>query len=242
MLLRLQNTIDSMHAQTMHQERTANNLANANTVGFRRERVFTEVLNERLTHERVPVSDRMLGQAADSRLGNFEKTNGPVDLALANPDAFFEVLDEATGALRYTRAGNFQVDNDGNVRTQEGFSLQTEGGGTLQIPPGTGRISMGPDGSILFDEVESGRLRLVSFPNPAQLQRANGATFLPGDQPPLEAENPGLKQGYIERSNVNPITEMTEMIQHFRIFEAQQKAIHTLDAVIGQVTSRTGRF
>lgn len=242
MLLRLQNTIDSMHAQTLHQERTANNLANANTVGFRRERVFTEVLNERLTHERVPVSDRTLGQVADAQLGNFEKTDNPTHFALANPDVYFEVLDEATGAIRYTRAGNFQVDNDGNLRTQNGLAVQTEGGGTLQVPPGTGRISVGADGSISFDDAESGRLRLVSFPNPALLQRVDGAAFVPGDQAPVEAENPGVKQGFIERSNVNPITEMTEMIQHFRIFEAQQKAIHTIDAVIGQVTSRTGRF
>jgi flagellar basal-body rod protein FlgF len=239
MLLRLQNAFASMTRLGGEQERTANNLANANTVGYRRDRTFVAALNERLDIEGAPRTDRMTIQFADDRLGAIEATGNPLDAALKS-EGFF-VVREANGAERYTRAGRFVADGDGIIRDPQGREVVGVDG-PLVIPPLGGPITITGDGVIRAGQERVGQLRIVAFDDPRSLQRAEGATFLAEAGLASNLDDPQVLQGHLESSNVDVIAEMTEMIQHFRLFESQQKALQTTDGVLGAITRDLGRF
>jgi flagellar basal-body rod protein FlgF/flagellar basal-body rod protein FlgG len=238
MLLRLRNAAASMSEMNRQQERTANNLANANTVGFRRDRTFTEALRNRVDPEGNPTSARALTQWADPLVGTLEATGNPLDVALEG-EGFFVVADEG-GATRYTRAGRFAPAADGTLVTPEGFTVQGADG-PIQLPAGGGEVAINRDGEVRVDGRAVGTLRTVAFPPDAPLERLDGASFVTDAAPePLAA--PAVLQGSVEMSNVNPLTEMSEMITHFRLFESQQKMIQTTDQALGAVTRDLGKF
>lgn len=240
MLLRLQNASASMTEMARHQERLANNLANANTTGFKRDRVFVEALNERLDAEGAPRSDRNNVQWADLEQGALERTGNPLDVALGG-DSFLNVTD-AQGNELYTRAGRLVVGPDQTLQTPNGLTVQGEGG-PITIPPNAQDITITSAGQIQADGRQLGRLRVVRFEDPAQLERRAGATFAAADgAEPLEVEQPQVLQGHLEESNVNPVQAMTDMIEHFRMFESQQKMIRSADQLLGQVARDLGRF
>lgn len=239
MLLRLRNAVASMHQTNQHQERTASNLANANTIGYRRDRLFSTALNERLDLEAAPTSDRLTEQVADTAHGQLEETGNPLDVALRG-EGFFAVED-AAGQARYTRAGRFQTDAEGMLRTPGGLAV-LGADGPVQLPLTAGTVEIDDQGRIAVDGQPAGRLRVVTFADPARLERLDGATFAAAGQQPEDAEQPGVVQGAVERANVNPVREMTEMIAQFRLFESQQKQIQTVDALLGRLSSETGKF
>jgi flagellar basal-body rod protein FlgF/flagellar basal-body rod protein FlgG len=240
MLLRLQNSVTSMNALVRQQERVANNLANANTVGYKRDRAFTEALDEHLDEEGAPRSERLTQHMTTLEQGALEQTGNPLDIALGS-EGFFVLLDEATGSERYTRAGRFTVGDDGLLRTLQGQPiLGTDG--PIKVPAGGGALEISQSGEIHHNKQPLGKLKIVTFDDPAQLQRLDGAAFAAPGNPPQAAPHPIIKQGFVEGSNVNPIKEMTEMITHFRTFEAQQKLIQTTDQILGLVTRDLGKF
>ncbi len=239
MLQRLQNAFASMDQMVRNQERTANNLANVETAGYKRDRVFIEALNERLDNEGAPRTDRLPTQFADLTEGDLDRTDNPLDVALTGP-GFFVVEDEASGEMRYTRDGRFVQDNEGMIRSTDGALLHTENG-PLVMPPDASSIEISQDGLVRVNGEESGRIRVVDFNDPMDLERREGATFVT-DQQPVELEQPAMQQGFIEGSNVNALHEMTEMMSHFRLFESQQKAMQTTDQILGQLVRDTGRF
>jgi flagellar basal-body rod protein FlgF len=239
MLIRLQNAFSSMTRLGQEQERTANNLANANTVGYRRDRTFVQALNERLDIEGAPQSERMTIQFADDMLGPIESTGNPLDVALQS-EGFF-VVREDNGAERFTRAGRFVADAEGVIRDPQGREVAGTNG-RLALPPMGGEITINHSGEIRSGNVLVGSLRIVTFDDPRALQRAEGATFIADGQAPRDVQNPNVIQGHLESSNVDVIAEMTEMIQHFRLFESQQKALQTTDSVLGAITRDLGRF
>ena len=240
MLIRLQNSFASMTQMVREQERTSNNLANAGTLGYKRDRTFTEALNERLDAEAAPRSDRFARQWADLEQGAVEKTGNPLDLAL-NGGGFFVVRDEATGAERYTRAGRFLLDEGGTLRTPAGLAVEGESG-PIQVPPTSGPVEISETGEVRAGRETVGRLRVVDFENPMQLQRLDGSMFVANGARPADAEGVAVMQGYVETSNVDPIGEMTDMITQFRLFESQQKALHTTDQVLGAITRDLAKF
>ncbi len=240
MLLRLQNASASMTEMARHQERLANNLANANTAGFKRDRVFIEALNEQLDAEGAPRSDRNPVQWADLEQGPLERTGNPLDVALGG-NGFLNVTDNDGNEL-YTRAGRLVVGPDQTLQTPSGLTVQGEGG-PIQMPPDAQEISIASSGQIRADGRPLGRLRVVRFEDPTQLERRAGATFAAAEGAvPEEVEQPQVLQGHIEESNVNPVEAMTDMIEHFRMFESQQKMIRSSDQLLGQVARDLGRF
>jgi len=241
MLLRLQNAAASMSEMQRHQDRVANNLANADTVGYKRDRLFTEALNERLDAEGAPRSDRRVTQGSDWAAGTLEETGNPLDVALGG-EGFFVTQDAATGADRYTRAGHFVLDNEGTLRTPTGDAVQGEGG-PIQIPVDAGgAIEISKSGEIAVDGERIDTLRVVRFENREQLQRTDGAAFLADGAAPQEVDAPRVQQGVVETSNVNAVAEMTDMIKHFRLFESQQKALRTTDGVLSRATRDLGQM
>ena len=108
MLLRLENAFNAMTSGMRQVERVANNLANANTIGYRQDRMFTEVLREQIDDEGSPVSTRRLDQWVDASPGSYEWTENPLDVGIKS-DGFFVVEDPKTGQELYTRGGRFTL-------------------------------------------------------------------------------------------------------------------------------------
>lgn len=230
-----------MSEMQRHQERVANNLANANTVGYKRDRLFASALNERLDVEGAPRSDRRFEQGHDRSTGAFEETGNPLDVAL-DDEGFFVTQNEATGAQRFTKAGHFVVDNEGTLRTSGGLQVMGEGG-PIQLPIDSGgAVEISKSGVIRVGEQRVGTLRVVTFEDPQQLRRAEGAAFAADGATPTEVETPTVRQGFVETSNVNPVTEMTDMIEHFRLFESQQKALRSADSMLSRATRDLGQL
>lgn len=239
MLLRLQNAASSMAALAQSQERLANNLANANTAGYKRDRIFVEALNERLDAERAPRSDRRMTQWSDGEQGRLESTGNPLDVALSG-DGFFVVNDE-DGAERYTRAGHFVIGPDRTLRTPTGLEVQGDAG-PIQLPEDAANIVIARDGQIEAGGQQLGRLRVVNVDDPMQLERLDGATFAAEGMEVTEVDDPTVLQGHVEMSNVNPVDAMTDMISNFRLFESQQRMMRTSDELLGRITRDLGRF
>lgn len=240
MLLRLQNAFRSMTSMTREQERIANNLANANTIGFKHDRTFTTALDEYLDAEGGPQSVRETQQWASLEAGALESTGNPLDVAIGG-EGFFVLSDDAAGATRYTRAGRFTADGQGMLRDPHGYQVEGDGG-PIQLPRDVGEISIHDDGTIQADGQDIGRLQIVRFEDPRGLQRLEGAAFSAEGLEPIRVENPEVRQGFLESSNVDPLSEMSDMITHFRLFESQQKMLQTQDQILGHVTRELGKF
>jgi flagellar basal body rod protein FlgG len=239
MLHRLRNAAASMGELAHRQDRVANNLANANTVGFQRDRAFGRALDERLDFERTPQSIRVAGQWADQTLGALQETGNPLDLALTG-DGFFAVQTPA-GETRYTRAGEFLMDADGTVRSAQGNTLLDTEGQPLVLPPTGGDIAVMTSGEVRVGRTAVGRIQIVAFEDPAAMTRVDAATFTADGlaQRPPETD---VRQGFLESSNVNAVTEMADLITHVRLFETQQKSLRTTDEVLAGVTRDLGAF
>ena len=237
MLLRLRNAAASMAELTQRQDRTANNLANANTVGYRRDRSFTEVLAAEIDAEGAPQSDRQTLGWADLAPGTLEQTGNPLDVALGG-EGFF-VVEGPDGAPRFTRAGRFVTDAEGTLRTGSGLAVRGADG-PIQIPPG-GPIEINQAGEITVGGQPAGALQVVTFDDPGTLRRLDETSFT-STAGPVAVEAPVVHQGAVEGSNVDPIREMADMIAHVRLYEAQQKVIQTTDGILGQVTRDLGSF
>jgi flagellar basal-body rod protein FlgF len=241
MLLRLENAAAAMNALQHDQERVANNLANANTTGFKRDRFFTEALNERMDAENAPRSDRRLRQANDMSAGALKQTGNPLDVALGG-DGFFETQPEGGNESHYTRAGHFVVGQEGTLRTPNGKQVMGEGG-AIQIPvDAEEEINIAKDGTMTAGDREIGTLKVVTVDDPAQLERRQGASFLAGDAAPEPMEDPIVLQGKVEMSNVSPIEEMTDMIETSRQYEAQQRSLQTTNDVLSRATQDLGQL
>jgi flagellar basal-body rod protein FlgF/flagellar basal-body rod protein FlgG len=149
---------------------------------------------------------------------------------------------EGGNARHYTRAGHFVVGSEGTLRTPGGKAVLGEGGG-IQVPvEAEGKVNIAKDGTITMGDTQVGRLRVVQFNNPEQMERTQGAAFVANGATPETMEDPTVLQGKVETSNVSPIAEMTDMIETSRHYDAQQKAIRTTNEVLSRATQDLGRL
>jgi len=221
---------------------TANNLANVNTTGFKRETMaFRDVfirlgqgisdpisaINEKSL---LPVPDEMAQVRIaltniDFSQGSARETGNPLDAALQG-EGFFKV--RTLEGDFYTRNGNFRLTPDGELVTGQGFPVLVDGGPVNLAP--NARIVIGPQGDIQADGEPVGNLDLVTFEDLQMLEKLGQNMFRirPGveaaEQP---ADNVIVAQGYLEAANVEVVGEMVNMIEAQRSFEAYQKVMHT---------------
>ena len=204
----------------------ANNIANLNTTGYKADgSVFEEYLSSNaradLTGTRVSfVRDR--GMWHNMSQGAAERTGSPLDVAIDGPG--FLVVQTPQGD-RYTRNGSMQINAAGQLVTSDGYAVLGDGG-PITLQPNDRQIQISRDGTLSVREGTSnvdsarGKIRLVTFANPQQLQKDGNGTFNPigGAQPqPAEATS-GLIQGSIEKSNVRGVVEMSRMIEITRAY------------------------
>jgi flagellar basal-body rod protein FlgF len=216
----------------------ANNIANLSTAGFRRESViFAEMLAG------VPEAPGTLAMTAarvrrtDTGQGGLRLTGGTLDLALEGP-GFFRVATPA--GERLTRAGAFALSPEGDLVTLDGHPVLDAGGAPVFVPPGAAKISIAADGTLDADGTPTGQIGIVEVADPASLVREGGLLFVPAEEP-LPAAATRLVQGALEEANVEPVVEMTRMIEIQRAYELGQGFLDREDDRIRAVIRSLGQ-
>jgi len=217
----------------------ANNVANMSTTGFRREGVvFTEMLAA------VPNEGNGLAMAAarvrfsDPSQGAVKQTGSPMDLAIQGHGYFMVETPEGN---RLTRAGAFALNTEGEMVNPDGYRLLDVGGAPIFIPPDAAVVSVAQDGTVSADGNPLAQVGLFEVEDENAMTRQFGTLFNPGEAEPLAMENAVVLQGFIEGSNVNPVTEMARMIEVQRTYEMGMKFLENEHERIKNVTRTLGQ-
>ena len=206
-------------AQSNALDVTANNIANASTAGFHGDRItFKEALGKARSADSVSVGAG--ASRVDTQSGALQETNNPLDLAI-DGEGLFGV--ETPAGPRYTRSGNFKLDEARDIVTADGMKVRGEGGKPIAIPPNAQAISVGSDGTVSADGQVVGKLELVKFA-PNQLKREGGSLFAATGQP-AAGEAPKLHAGMLEGSNVNVVRGVVDLVKVSRTYESLMRVI-----------------
>ena len=198
----------------------ANNLANMNTAGYRADTMmFEEHLMPVARMNEQTGADKRLSYVLDSATymsfqeGAYQQSGNDLDVALSG-DGWLVV--ETPDGERFTRNGQLKLDAEGQLVTPSGFPVLGDGGPITIGPDETG-IEIAKDGTISTNQGTKDRLRVVQFENNAALSK-EGETLFASTQQPEPAENVRVLQGVVESSNVQPISELTRMIETVRAY------------------------
>jgi flagellar basal-body rod protein FlgF len=222
------------------QEVIANNISNASTSGFKKDSVFVRELSraegKRLSKKsdwQKPIVDQ---EYIDFRPGVFDFTDNPLDLAIEG-DGFF-TLQAEDGSTLLTRSGTFMVNSEGYLTYPGGYLLTSEGG---PIQVGDGKVTVGKNGEVEVDGQSVGRITPMTVGNVEELQKVGRSLFaVPEGVELLPSEQPTIRQGYLETSNVDIVGEMVDMIISYRAYEANAKAIQSQDNSLEHLFNRVG--
>jgi flagellar basal body rod protein FlgG len=222
------NTARSLSYYTKLQEVTANNIANANTDGFKADRLAAHQLPGE--EHAVPV------QRIDLEPGHLRDTGRPLDLAIEGPGFFVVQTDRGE---RWTRAGSLQLDGAGRLVDASGNPVLGVGG-PLVLQGAT--VEVKGDGEVFVDDAYAGTLRVETTENPDALLKEGMGRFVPdATRRPVEPDALRLRQGAIEEPNVDPLLSMVDLITIQRAYQASMDALRALDGALGTVTNEVGR-
>lgn len=245
MLDRLKHPMNALRGISRSQEVIANNLANINTVGFRKDRLFFHALDDKMSsNELKQIQPKQIIQLGE---GTYEESGNTWDFALAGK-GFFQV--ENNGQYLLTRNGRFQLDQDGYLTDSNGAYVQGNAG-RIHLPEllqfedeyEEVIIDVASDGTIHMNDQVLDRIAVVGVNDPNGLERRGNSYFAAmGTGGIFRDETTTMSQGFVESGNVNTLEEMTQMMTNLQLFESQQKAFKTTDEILQQVTTRLGRF
>ncbi len=260
MIRALYSAASGMNAQQLNVDNIANNLANANTAGFKMRRTeFQDLVYQNMVtpgtqsgaQSTVPVGLQigMGARPASNEIiltqGNLTQTENPLDLAIQGK-GFFQIR-QADGTIAYTRDGSFQLDKQGNLVNSSGLMVEPQ----ITIPAQALSVTVGADGTVSYTmpgqsaAQTAGQLQLATFQNPAGMSSIGGNLFTATDasgQPivntPGSSDGIGtLMQGYQEQSNVNVVEEFINLIQSQRAYEANSKVVKAADEMYQQINN-----
>ncbi|MDA8163405.1 MAG: flagellar basal-body rod protein FlgF [Desulfobacteraceae bacterium] len=235
--LGLVQSLETMRLQTEKLNQISNNLANTDTPGYKKDIVaFQEMLT------RAADGGQRIGRgikiATDFQPEQMEETGNPLHVAIAG-DGFFRI--QTPQGIRYTRDGNFTLSADNQLVTQDGNQVLGEGG-PIQLGPGT--VTIDAQGGIHMGDQTVAKLAIVSFANKQALEKEGKNLLRLKDQGTSE-EPPAsfsVRQGYLETSGVEPMSEMIAMIELSRSSESEQKMIHAIDSLDGMAVGQVGKL
>ncbi|MEH7387119.1 flagellar hook-basal body protein [Bacillus sp. JJ1521] len=267
-----------MLAQQRRTEMLSNNIANANTPGYKVDqgslRAFPEMLMQRLEGVQSPAKNGGNLRTASTigglntgvymqemiplfKQGDIRETGLATDVALVNgnlpinaetnkPGSLFFTVQNANGDVRYTRNGNFTVDPEGYLTTNEGFYVLDGNGNRIALE--NDQFDVAADGILLVNGQTGSRLGIAFSENPLNLIKEGNGLYRTNDgaELPNAAVNPEvsytLKQGFLEGSNVDVTQAMTEMMTAYRTFEANQKVLQAYDKSMDKAVNEIGRL
>ncbi|WGM31809.1 flagellar basal-body rod protein FlgF [Brevundimonas sp. NIBR11] len=221
----------------------ANNIANADTTGFKVEQLLlgTEV-GSRARNDAVRpgvsfVLDKGVGR--DFAQGSLQQTGRDLDFAIDGEGVFFKVQDGAGEA--YTRDGAFTISPEGELTTKAGNPVLGDGG-PIVIDPAQGPITVADDGNISQNGVTIAQLALARFDNLAVLSKEGDGLYRnSSNATPIDAAGAQVRQGMLEGSNVNPLVEITQLIEISRAYERATKMIENVQDLSRRSVERLGR-
>ena len=249
-----------MNAQQLNVDNIANNIANANTNGFKTRRAqFQDLMYQNLiqpgsaagqqtvvpTGLQLGLGTRSVSNEVIFTQGDFSQTNNPLDVVIQG-NGFFQIR-RPTGDLAYTKSGSFHLNNIGQVVTANGDPLEPP----ITIPQAALTVSIGGDGTVSYNQPgqtasqQAGQIQLAGFANPSGLNSIGNSLFLPTDASgdpitgaPGGQEGMGsLLQGYVEQSNVSVVNEFINLIVSQRAYEANSKVVKAADDMYQQVNN-----
>jgi flagellar basal-body rod protein FlgF len=211
-------------------ETVANNLANANTTGFRAEKLlFAQYLTPKAGNPGIggDGAQKMafvegIGTFRDTRPGQAVKTEAPLDMMI-NGNAYF-VVDTPVGQ-RFTRDGNFRLDNTGRIVNAEGFALLDQNNQPIRLNPNETNIEVTKQGEVIGGTARVGRIRLVTFADEQALTRLGGGLYASTQDPVPADPRAEIHQGMLEGSNVVSVNELTQMLDIVRRYESAQRIL-----------------
>ena len=221
----------------------ANNLANLSTPAFKRETVQFEqyvvpvagtgaegggTVNVSLVLDK--------GVVRDVSEGRLEQTGGSFDVAIGGRGYFVVQTPEGE---RYTRNGHFKLDEQSRVVTDEGYQLQSDGG-PITLQPQDGELRIARDGTMSTDLQLLGKLRIVQFEDERALKKAGSSLYDADGQGPEAATNARIIQGMLERSNVQPVIEISHMIEVMRAYQASADLTKSGEDLMRQAIQKLG--
>jgi flagellar basal-body rod protein FlgF len=219
----------------------ANNIANINTTGFKGEQIlFEEYLMPVAKDRDFAWPDQPLSYTQDWATmhdlsgGAMVQTGNPLDVALQG-EGFLTVM--TPDGERWTKAGSLQINSDGTLVNLDGYPVLADGG-EIQFDPEETGITIASDGTIATAAGTKGRLQIVEFANPQELTREGDNLFAGGT--PLPATQTRVEQGFIERSNVSGVSEMTEMIRVSRSYQSLASLMQRQDEIRRSAIQRLG--
>ena len=255
----LYTAASGMNAQQANIDNIANNLANVNTVGFKKSRVdFEDLVYQQIKAAGTPTSSeaqaaiglesglgtRAVATVRNFQAGNLRSTSSPLDLAVEG-NGFFQIALPG-GETGYTRAGSLHVNGEGQIVTADGYQLQP----ALTVPANAQSLTISKDGIVSASvpgqqaPQQLGTIELAMFQNPAGLEARGGnvyvATSASGDPTTGVPGTDGMgtiAQGFLEESNVSVVEEMVQMILGQRAYEANSRVIRAADEMLQQVNN-----
>jgi len=250
MILRgMEAAANGMQALINQNDSTANNIANVNTNGYKRQNlVFQDIYDSNISEKNpltkevnnagaLSIGSQVQKIAYDFSQGNLESTENVFDLALEG-DGFFKVQSSSDGSFSYTRNGGFCLNNNGELVTKDGDYVMDKRGAHIKINTnGVGirsvnDIIIGKDGQIEIDspngKTTMQTIGVYDFSNKDDMVCVGGSKFKPqniGTNPELKAEKFTIEQGSLETSNANVINEMIKTVSTSRNYEALSKLV-----------------
>jgi len=245
----LYNATTGMVRELGHQDIIANNLANVNTIGYKRDVPISLEFNQWLRHyledpalvANVPpdaTNSPEIISGVDTSQGPIVQTGNPLDVALVGK-GFFVV--ETPQGTALTRQGNFRLDERGFLVTQDGYRVLADRGAAIQLGDARG-VKLDEHGNIYIEgmEVPIATLRIVDAPAGTALQKIGNGLFNANGVALVPAPNTLAKPGHLEQSNVNPIQEMVSMLIVFRNYEAAQRMAQAQDELTQKAIEEVG--
>ncbi|HEY2032322.1 MAG TPA: flagellar basal-body rod protein FlgF [Rhizomicrobium sp.] len=220
----------------------ANNIANINTPAFKRESMkFEEYIQQSQPAEGETgpqqisfVQDK--GTLRDLTQGALTHTGATFDLAISGKGYF--TIQTPNGDTRYTRNGHFTLDGNGQVVTEDGGVLQADGG-AVTVTNDDGDIHIAQDGTITGARGQLGKVKLVDFTNDAALKK-EGASLYSTDQQPNAVETPVMAQGSLEESNVQPVVEISHMLDVLRAYQTTASLTQSQEDLMRNAIDKLG--
>ena len=235
------------------QDVVSNNIANADTIGYKRDVAVTATFDAHLVRResdyygpdylqwdaRPPIGLTNFGVWVDTvstvhTTGALRETESPTDLAIVGEGYFMVQTPQGT---MYSRDGELAITPEGYLTDNRGHYIVGETG---PIQLALGEFAVSPDGSIYQEGALVDRIQLVTFTDMNSFLKV-GDNYYRTMEPPQPVENPNIQQGYLENSNVNIVREMVEMITVMRSYEANQKTIQSLDGTLDKAVNDLGR-
>ena len=217
----------------------AHNVANSRTAGFRAEEIRFEELISRSAKD--PVSFASEGSSyLSTRAGELTETGNPLDVA-ASGEGFFAV--QGPNGTVYTRDGRMKINNQGGLESLNGYAVLDVGGAPLQIDPSNGPLVIAGDGMINQGRNQIGAIGLFTMPPGAKLTRFDNSGVIPDRAavPVVDFNGTeGVKQGFVEGSNVNPVLELSRLITLQRTFESASNMVQTTEQSLQEAIRSLG--